>query len=219
VYENFLNNGEINKILANINEMHKDEIMSCHGKGHALTVVATAEKILQSFACDARTVELGKIAALLHDIGCIAGRWEHAKKSAALARVFLNDADFLSREERDVIVQAIEDHSAGKNISSAVGAALLIADKTDLSGQRILPMENLDTVHKNLLEVETIDIQVSEKNVTINYITTKKFSIDILVADFITEYQKAYTIPRKAAKYFGCDCIFKFNGVEENFSG
>jgi len=36
-----------------------------------------------------------------------------------------------------MIVQAIDVHSDGNDISSAVGAALLIADKADISKKRI----------------------------------------------------------------------------------
>lgn len=215
MYEKFFTDGDINKILGAINELHSDVLCCCHGKYHAMQVVATTENILESLGFDARTVELGKIAAFLHDIGCIAGRWKHAEKSAALAGVFLSGAD-LWESERGMIVQAIADHSDGKNISSAVGAAVLIADKTDISRGRIFLREDIDEIHKNLLEVEKVDIKISDGRMTINYITTEKFSRDIFVNDFIS-YKKPWKLPKKAAKFLGLRCRFKINGEKVSF--
>ncbi|MCL1878223.1 MAG: HD domain-containing protein [Defluviitaleaceae bacterium] len=207
MYEKYLNNSEISKIIDAINEMHRGSIVSCHGRGHAMRVVAAAEQILVGLNFDARTVEMGKIAALLHDIGNIAGRRKHAKKSAALAKIFLSREDFL-RRERDAIVQAIVDHSEGKKISSAIGAALIIADKIDISRRRIFPLSEPDVLHKNLLELEDVTLSISEKIISINYIGTKKFSKELLMR----EYKKGFILPMLAAEFLGCEWRILFNG-------
>ncbi|MCL2168823.1 MAG: HD domain-containing protein [Defluviitaleaceae bacterium] len=205
----FSNHSDINKMIDTINEMNKGVLTGCHGRYHAMFVVRTVEYILQSLSYDARMVEMGKIAALLHDIGNIAGRNSHARKGAALASVFLDDAGRLSPEERDIIVHAIRDHSEGKSISSAVGAALLIADKVHVSKERLLPTKNVDDWHKNLLEVENVDLQISDKSIIINYITTEAFCKDLLMDG----YEKGFYLPIKAAEFLGCSCHFQFNGV------
>jgi len=209
-YEQYLNDGDINKILNTINDFQGVRA-ACHGKGHALYVVDMAAHILKSLSYDPRTIELGKIAALLHDIGNIAGRWNHARKSAALVEVFLDGPVHFTPEENSTIIQAIEDHSTGKNILSAIGAALLIADKVDISQRRILPAETLDEWHKNLLEIKNVDVAVTSKAITINYLTTGAFSKDLLISD----YAKGFELPIKAAKYLGCACHFQFNGIED----
>jgi len=87
-YQHLYKAPDINMILDTINDMfdkaNKGMFVVCHGRKHAMFVVDAVEKILSSLAYDSRTVELGKIAALLHDIGNIAGRWNHAVKSAVL---------------------------------------------------------------------------------------------------------------------------------------
>ncbi len=117
-YERLYNSTDINMILDNINEVinkvEKGMLRGCHGRYHAMFVVDTVEYILKSLSYDSRTVEMGKIAALLHDIGNIAGRSNHACKSAALAAVFLENLEDLLSNEKDMIVQAIEDHSDGE---------------------------------------------------------------------------------------------------------
>ena len=205
-YGHLLGNPDINMILDTINEMHNNRDMppSCHGRYHAMFVVDTIEHILKLFSCDSRTIELGKIAALSHDIGNIAGRRNHARKSAALAGVFLDGLCDLSHEEKDIIIQAIADHSDGHAISSAVGAALIIADKVDLSKRRILPVETLDAWHRNLLEIEDVDIYVSGQTIVVNYTTTNAFSQEVYLSDC-----RVLGLLTRAASYFGCN--FKFN--------
>ena len=173
-------------------------------------VVDTAEYILQSLSYDARTVELGKIAALLHDIGIIAGRKNHAQKIAALASVLLDETARVLTKEKDIIINAIYDHSEGKSISSAPGAALLIADKIDLSRNRLLPDKTHDDWHKNIMEIENVDITISRNEITINYLTTDKFSAKI----FACEGAKYHRIPQRAAIFLDCVCHFQINGEE-----
>ena len=72
-YQHLYNATDINMIIDNINEMFnkvkKGMFSGCHGRYHTMAVVDIAEHILKSLSYDSRTVELGKIAALLHDIG------------------------------------------------------------------------------------------------------------------------------------------------------
>ena len=212
IYNHYRYCSDVNNIIDNINDMLLPPTMypACHGKNHALFVVDKTDYILKSLSYDPRIVELGKIAALLHDIGNIAGRWNHALKSAALTTVLMEYPVHLLPDEKAMIIQAVKDHSNGDNIASAIGAALLIADKIDITKKRILPDKILDAWHKNLLEIDDVDICVSDKSITINYITTELFSKELLVS----EYAKGFNLPIKAAKYLGCDCHFQFNGIE-----
>ena len=216
-YEHLYKSAEINMILDNVNEVlnkaEKGMLRGCHGRYHAMFAVDTAEYILKSLSYDSKTVELGRIAALLHDIGNIAGRRNHARKSAALAKAFLDGAEDLSPGEKDMILQAIEDHSGGEKISTAIGAALFIADKADTSKRRRLTKEPIDGWYSNLLQIEDVDISVSGGAITINYITTEAFSKDI----FINGSKKSFSLITKAAEYLGCACRYQFNGMEERF--
>jgi len=208
-YEKYRNDSEINKILDSINIINKG-ITGCHGRYHAMFVVDTVEHILKSLSYDSRTIELSKIAALMHDIGNIAGRNNHARKSAMLASVFLDDPAHLSSDEKNMLIQAIEDHSSGTNIQSVAGAALLIGDKVDISYKRVQVSESIDSWHKNLLEIKDVNICVSDKVIQINYVTTEAFCQETLTS----EYKKGFNLPIKAAKYLGCACNFLFNGEE-----
>ena len=187
-------------------------MIGCHGRYHTMFVVDTVEYILQSLSYDARTVELGKLAALLHDIGIIAGRKNHAQKSAALAVVFLDETARVLPKEKDIIINAIYNHSEGESISNAPGAALLIADKIDLSRKRLLPDKTHDDWHKNIMEIENVNITISGNEISIIYLTTDKFSEKI----FAHEGAKYQSIPQRAAKFLNCACRFQINSEERN---
>lgn len=141
-YERLYHSTDIAMILDNVNEVlnkvEKGMLRGCHGRYHTMFVVDTVEYLLKSLSYNSKIVEFGKIAALLHDIGNIAGRWNHARKSTALAEVFLDDLEELLPTEKNMIVQAIGNHSDGENIMSPIGAALLLADKVDVSKRRRL---------------------------------------------------------------------------------
>ena len=214
-YKLFCNDTDINMVLDTINEMYSkaqpNMMTACHGRYHTMFVVDMTEHILTTLEYDPRTIELGKIAALLHDIGSVAGRWNHAQKSAALARVYFDGCDNLNSDEKDIVVQAIADHSNGNNISSAVGAALIIADKADISKRRILPIDTIDAWHKNLLEIENVDVRISDKIITIDHIVIDAFCKEL----HKSEYTKGFIMLVKAAKYLGCECRFYINGKTE----
>ena len=136
---------------------------------------------------------------------------ESCEKSAVLAAVFLDESEELLLLEKSTIVQAIDDHSDGENISSAIGAALLIADKVDTSKRRRLTEEPIDDWYSNLLQIEDVDIRVFNKTILINYITTKAFSKEL----FINSSEKSFNLMTKAAEFLDCTCHYQFNGIEE----
>lgn len=113
----------------------------------------------------------------------------------------------LSQESKDIIIHAIEDHSNGNNIQSPVGAALLIADKIDISKNRVLELGKQDFWHSNLLNIEETILTVEDKKIIINYIVNDKFSKEIL----FSEWKKGFLIPIKACTYLGCECVYKIN--------
>lgn len=213
-YERLYHSTDIAMILDNVNEVlnkaEKGMLRGCHGRYHAMFVVNTVEYLLKSLSYDSKIVEFGKIAALLHDIGNIAGRWNHARKSAALAEVFLDDLEDLLPMEKDIIVQAIGDHSDGENILSPIGAALVLADKVDVSKRRRLHVEPMDNWYSNLLQIEDMHINVFGTEIIINFITTEVFAKEA----FVTGYRKNFNLITKAAEYLGCTCNYQFNGMK-----
>lgn len=202
-YEILINNSELNEIIDSINEKNKDTLLACHGRYHTTFVVNTIEMILQNLEYSKEIVELGKIAGLLHDIGTITGKKNHAIKSSEMCKKFL-DLTLLSEKEKEIIIHAIADHSNGLDINSPIGAALLLADEIDISKNRVLELGHNDTWHKNLLYIDNIKLDIEDKKICINYQTTPNFSKEIL----FSELKKDFLF---SIKYLGCACVYKIN--------
>ena len=108
-----------------------------HSFAHVLHVAQMAGYILQTLGYDDRTVELGKIAGYLHDIGNLANRKDHSQSGAVMAYSMLND---MGCDPSDIatIVTAIGNHDEGTGVPvNAVAAALILADKADVRRSRV----------------------------------------------------------------------------------
>lgn len=108
-----------------------------HSFAHVLHVAQMAGYILQTLGYDERTVELGKIAGYLHDIGNLANRKDHSQSGAVMAYSMLND---MGCDPSDIatIVTAIGNHDEGTGVPvNAVAAALILADKADVRRSRV----------------------------------------------------------------------------------
>ncbi|MCI9052501.1 MAG: hypothetical protein HFI05_11405 [Lachnospiraceae bacterium] len=104
-----------------------------HSEAHTALVAEKTIWILKEFGYDEHTQMLGKVAGVMHDIENTINRSHHAEYSGILANEILRRYE-LSVENRIEIVTCISNHdeSTGETIS-AVSAALIIADKTDVS--------------------------------------------------------------------------------------
>lgn len=150
-YDMLNNDEELNNIIDSINKVNENILMACHGRYHTTFVIRTIENLLAKLNFDEYTIELGKIAGLLHDIGAIEGKNGHVKRSSEMCIHFL-DKTTLSRESKETIIHAIKDHSNGDEINSPVGAALLIADKINISKERVLEFGKKDRCLSNFFK-------------------------------------------------------------------
>lgn len=108
-----------------------------HSSAHVGIVAHNAEMILNELNYPKRTVELGKIAAHMHDIGNMVNRSNHAQSGAVIAFQILNDLR-MPADEIAEIVTAIGHHDEGTALPlNPITAALIIADKTDVRRSRV----------------------------------------------------------------------------------
>jgi len=108
-----------------------------HSFAHVVRVAETVGYILETMGYDARTVELGKIAGYLHDIGNLVNRSDHSQSGAVMAWSILNDMG-CDPGEIATIVTAIGNHDEGTGVPvNPVAAALILADKSDVRRTRV----------------------------------------------------------------------------------
>ncbi|MBQ2823574.1 MAG: HD domain-containing protein [Oscillospiraceae bacterium] len=117
-----------------------------HSFAHVEKVASTVEMILSTLKYPERDVELGQIAAYLHDIGNVINRVDHAQSGAVMAFRLLDNLN-MPAEEICAIISAIGNHDEHTaQPLNAITAALIIGDKTDVRRSRV---RNVDTVDLN----------------------------------------------------------------------
>jgi len=241
-YEILTSDNELNYILDNINyrlnsliNFEKETsginyIYCCHGRHHTFHVVGLTEYILSALSYDSHTIELGKIAGLLHDIGNYYGRSDHAKVSASMCLSFVSKTNLNLNDSR-IIEQAVFDHSKGTDIKSAVGAALFIADKvTDKDRGKPAKADLIKGGFDNEYELNKYDSNLSAGQNTKYTVKDFRFNIEnrdlvynyfvegdteVYINEYIIEKKKPVRIlTQNAADYLKCNCIYKVNDEE-----
>lgn len=138
IYEQILEDEQIRSLYDWIDEKEKDSSETLHhGWVHIAQVMENMENLL-ILAGDEDRIEAGKIAALLHDIGKVKGSKGHAERSFRMAEKYLKQTGIHIPHQKKVL-KAIRVHSDGFDSHSLLALALILADKTDLCHQRLLP--------------------------------------------------------------------------------
>lgn len=167
-----------------------------HGLGHYQRVATFVKKILIQLGCDERTIEIGMVSALLHDVGLSKGdKTDHALESGKIFRTFLMVSDF-SEKELSILEQAIKDHSNGNNIKSLVGLALVLADKLDVTFHRTINSTIQDKINKEIQKVKKVDIEINTHELIVIYEATDDFDKSVFKS-----WNKSILIPLKVANY------------------
>lgn len=209
MYERIVTDEEFQNMMTEISSYHFTDDGKWdweHGMSHALKVSRYVQHILRSLNEDEHIIKLGMIAGLLHDIGLITGvKRDHAQRSAVYARKYLQKYP-MKKKDIDVIVQAIEDHSNGKNVESTVGAALLLADKIDVSNHRVKDSIVKDSINTEFAKMYRVDVEILGDDMCIFYKAEKDFNPTIF-----NYWIKALTIPKLVCEYLNKNCIFKIN--------
>lgn len=157
-------NQKVRKLIDGANNLLKAMGYTEHGHRHVEVVTGITRYILERTGATAREIELGAIAAHMHDIGNVINRIDHPISGANIAFTILNEMGMDALEIAPVL-GAIGNHeeTVGTPIS-AMGAALIIADKSDVHRSRVQNtlMETFDihdrvnyAVVKSRVEMET----------------------------------------------------------------
>ena len=108
-----------------------------HSFAHVGKVASTVEYILTSLNFSQHDVELGKIAAYMHDIGNLINRVDHSQSGAIMSFRLLDNMG-MPPEDIATVVTAIGNHDEGTGVPvNAIAAALILADKSDVRRTRV----------------------------------------------------------------------------------
>lgn len=214
LYEKVLNNNDYLKLvreIENIKFITNGKWDWEHGLAHYKRVSLYVWQILEQLNTDDRTIELGMTAALLHDIGLSKGdKINHAVESSRIFQNFIDLKD-ISEKEKEVLRQAIYDHSNGNDIQSLIGLSLVLADKLDVTYHRTINSSIQDKMNQEIQKIKSVNIDITDNELIVTYTTDSSFDISIL-----RDWNKSIMIPLKVAKYLGKKFVFFVNNQQIN---
>jgi len=169
-YEALKNDEQVRSYIQAGNDALKTLGFTEHSFPHVSLTAETAAMILRELGHPGETIELAKIAGLLHDIGNMMNRTFHAANGAEIARTIL-ERHGMPYKDIGTVCSAIGNHDekTGKPVN-IVSAALIIADKADVRRCRVQEtcMDNIiadihDRVNYAVTRAEVKVIRAEEK--------------------------------------------------------
>ncbi|HDS01265.1 MAG TPA: HD domain-containing protein [candidate division Zixibacteria bacterium] len=186
-----------------------------HGDRHCSLSANIAYNILKRLGYPERKAELAAIAAYMHDMGNVVNRDYHAQTAALLAYDVLSKKG-MSSDEIAEIMAAIGNHDEkdGSPVS-AVSAAVILADKTDVHFSRV---RTTDLIKQDIHD----RVNYAAKSSFLNVDAEKKramlqIKIDNTVSS-VMEYFEIFlsrmVVCRRAAEYLGLKFEVEINGYK-----
>ncbi len=185
-----------------------------HGHRHAGIVSSIARSILTQLGHEARVPELAAIAGYLHDMGCVVNRIGHVEAGALMSFSLLTEMG-MPPEEIATVIGAIGNHEEPNGLPiSAVSAAVILADKSDVHFSRVQVTDPIKfDIHDRVnyaVQKSYLHVDAEAKAITLALeINTEHASV--------TEYFEIFVLRmvlcRRAADFLGCKFHLRINGV------
>lgn len=175
-----------------------------HAFAHVTKVADSVRYILETLGFTRHEIELGMIAAYLHDIGNLVNRAEHSQSGAVMAFRILDRMD-MPAEDIATIVTAIGNHDEGTGVPvNAIAAALILADKSDVRRSRVRNQEkgHFDIHDRVNYSVEKAVLKINQEHSLIKL----KLTVDThysSVMDYFEIFLERMILCRKAAERLG----------------
>ena len=174
-----------------------------HGPRHLGYVSRTASGILKSLGYSEREVELAAIAGWVHDVGNSVNRHDHVPNGAILLFPLLREIG-MDIEDVMIIITAVGNHEEQSGtVSSAVSAALAIADKSDAHKSRVRNgRPDVGDIH------DRVNFSIQENSVTVDRkhkIIRQELRMDesSSVLEYLSIYLPRILMCEQAAEFLG----------------
>ncbi len=204
------------EILSYINQADsalKEMGFTEHSLPHVENCVAIVTKILKELNYSEEEINLAQIAAFMHDIGNVINRIDHAQSGAIMSFRILDklglDASSISK-----IINAIGNHdeSTAQPVS-AISAALILADKTDVRRSRVRQIKPSEfDIH------DRVNYAVTKKEITfINKEFILNLEIDLTICSIMNYFEifmKRMILCQRASDYLNIKFSLIINGTK-----
>ncbi|MBQ7876607.1 MAG: HD domain-containing protein [Clostridia bacterium] len=212
-YDDVRKNEKVNAYIKKADESLSAMGFTDHSFAHVARVAQNAGMILRELGYSEREAELARVAGYLHDIGNVVNRIDHAQSGAVIAFRILEsmgaDPDTVS-----TIVTAIGNHDESTAFPvNPVAAALIIADKTDVTYTRVRNNDpaTFDIHDRVNYAVKTSSLTIDAEKGEIQ----AKLRIDTdmcTVVDYFEIFLERVILCRKAADKLGVKFSLRING-------
>ena len=171
-----------------------------HALPHVENCVSVVSKILTNLGYDEETINLAQIAAFMHDIGNVINRVDHAQSGAVMSFRILDklgmDAISISK-----IINAIGNHDESTaHPVSAISAALILADKSDVRRSRVRQIKQSEfDIH------DRVNYAVTKKEIIFEdkeFILNLEIDLSICaIMNYFEIFMKRMLLCQKACEY------------------
>ncbi|NLP25984.1 MAG: HD domain-containing protein [Clostridiales bacterium] len=185
-----------------------------HSFPHVEKVAQTASMVLTELGYPERQIELAKIAGMMHDIGNVVNRADHAQSGAVMAFRLLDNLE-MPASEICSIISAIGNHDEATAYPiDAISAALIIADKTDVRRSRVRNSDLLTfDIHDRVnYAVEKSDLHFNEDKTSIILDLTIDTNISS-VLEYFEIFLHRMLLCKKATNFLGLKFELIVNGT------
>jgi metal-dependent HD superfamily phosphatase/phosphodiesterase len=184
-----------------------------HGFRHANLTARIAFNVLSRLGREGRLASLACIAGYLHDIGNMVARDAHGQVGALLAYDALKDR--MQTPDLALIMGAIGNHEEeGGESVSAVSAAVILADKSDVHRSRVRKAAQLDfDIHDRVnyaAEQSFLRVDSSARTITLELTIDTEISH---VMEYFEIFLHRMIMCRRAAEQLDCQFKLRINGA------
>ena len=186
-----------------------------HGIKHVGWVAEKARWLLIETTGDRRLAELAGVAGLLHDIGHIVSRHDHAQSGALLAYQLLKGKGYLD-DDLTEITFAIGNHEEETGEpATEVAAALVIADKSHVHRTRVRSRKTIkEDIHDRVnYAVLYSNLEVDKRERTVKLVLKVDTNISDLL-DYFSIFQPRMEMCRRATEVLGFKFRLKINDTD-----
>ena len=151
-----------------------------HGRNHAVNVCNLVEKILKLTPTDKNLIEDAMVAALLHDLGCYLGKDNHEVRSHDIAKSYL-ESNNIPIHNKELLLEAIKKHRNNFSTKNAIIRALILADKLDITCDRVTNCGKNIPGMRQLQYIKKIELDLEKNIFKVRFIADKEMNINELL--------------------------------------
>lgn len=212
--ENLQDDPELSMFIVSADRVMEGLGFTEHGFRHANLTARIAYNVLDRLGHEQHEANVASAAGYLHDVGNMATREMHPQIGGVLVYHALSGK--IAPEDLTAIVAAVANHEQEDGFAvSAVSAAVILADKSDVHRSRVRKKETISfDIHDRVnfaAESSFLRVDSAAKTMTLELTIDTGISA---VMEYFEIFLHRMTMCRRAAEELGCKFKLNINGTD-----